>query len=152
MIPRPARNNNPFDLEAGDHWQGLMPTDRLTEQQRHERFAVFEAPEWGFRAGVVMLRNYKILYGLNTVRKVVSRLAPPNENPTNDYMNFVAHEIGVKPDDVIDITNPSTMFLLAKAVARDETGSWAPYWSDEQLLHGMRLAGVETNLNQKAAA
>jgi hypothetical protein len=141
MIPRPARNFNPGDLEGGDHWQGLMPFERMTDAQRHERFATFQSAEWGFRALVVLLRNYKLLYGLDTVRKIINRFAPPSENNTERYMNFVSLRLGVGPDDKIDVTNPDTMFKLAKSVAIDETGSWEPYWHDSQLAKGMQLAG-----------
>lgn len=144
MIPRPVRNNNPFDLDGGDHWQGLMPVEKLTDQQKHERFAVFETPEWGFRAGVVLLRNYKILYGLNTPAKIIGRFAPPNENNTQAYAAEFAHALGIAPDDVLDITNPTTMFTGSKIITRVETGSWEPYWNDQQLIRGMQLAGMET--------
>jgi hypothetical protein len=143
MLPRPVRNNNPGDLEAGDHWQGLMAPELMTDVQKHERFAVFSAAHWGFRALVVLLRNYKLLYGLNTVRAIVSRFAPPVENPTTNYAETVAHALNVKPDDKIDLSNPNTMFALAKAVTKFETGSWEPYWTDRQLSDGMVLAGCE---------
>lgn len=140
MIPRPLRNNNPGDLEAGDHWQGLMPVAQLTEQQKHERFAVFSAPEWGFRAFAVLLCNYKKLYNCNTVRKIVNRFAPPNENPTAGYAEAVAHDVGVHPDDVIDPTEGVTLFALIKSMTKFETGSWEPYWHDAQLAQGLALA------------
>lgn len=140
MIPRPARNNNPGDLEAGDHWQGLMPAAQLTDVQKHERFAVFSAPKWGFRALAVLLHNYAALYGCDTVRKIVNRFAPPTENNTNAYVDFVSHALDVWFDDHIDVTNQTTLFALCKAIATFETGSWAPYWTDEQLADGIRLA------------
>jgi hypothetical protein len=143
MLPRNARNQNPGNLEAGDHWQGLLAPELMTDQQKHERFAVFSAAHWGFRALVVLLRNYKVLYGADTVRKIVSRFAPPIENPTTAYAETVAHDVGVKPDDKIDVSNPNTMFRLAKAMTKFETGSWEPYWTDRQLSDGMALAGCE---------
>lgn len=141
MIPRPARNNNPGDLDGGDHWQGLMPVDRLTDQQKNERFAVFSAPEWGFRALVVLLRNYQTLYKANTVSKIIDHFAPPVENNTAAYKAFVAGECGVHIDDVIDQSQRPVMFKLAKAIAHDETGSWEPYWTDAELNKGLDLAG-----------
>lgn len=143
MLPRPVRNCNPGDLEAGDHWQGLLAPELMTDVQRHERFAVFSAPHYGFRALVVLLRNYKLLYGCDTVRKIVHRFAPPNENPTTAYAESVADDVGVRPDDKIDVSNPNTMFKLAKAMTKFETGSWEPYWTDRQLSDGMAAAGCE---------
>lgn len=141
MIPRPVRNNNPGDLETGDHWQGLMPQDELTEAQKHERFAVFESPEWGFRALVILLKNYKILYGIDTVQKVVDRFAPPTENNTSAYATFVAGKLGVDRQAKINTTIPKVMFGLAKAITQYETGSWEPYWHDHDLTAGMIRAG-----------
>lgn len=141
MNPRPFRNNNPGDLESGDHWQGLMPTSRLSDAQLHERFAVFETPEWGFRALVILLHNYKKLYGANTVRKVVDRFAPPNENPPT-YRTDVADALNVMPDTYIDLDNHDTLFALAKAMAKFETGSWEPYWHDTQLAKGIAMTGM----------
>lgn len=141
MIPRPVRNHNPGDLEAGDHWQGLMPVEKLTDAQKHERFAVFEAPEWGFRALVILLKNYKMLYGIDTVQKIVDRFAPPTENNTSAYVHFVADKVGVRPTAQINVAIANVMFQLAKAITQYETGSWEPFWHDRDLTAGMIRAG-----------
>ena len=96
-----------------------------------------------FKRAYEVLPNYKVLYNCDTVRKIVSRFAPPNENPTDNYLETVAHGVGVKPDDKIDVSNPNTMFALVKAMTKFETGSWEPYWTDRQLSDGMFLAGCE---------
>lgn len=141
MIPRNVRNSNPGNIDAGDHWQGLMDPANLTEAQKDERFAVFESPKWGFRAMVVLLRNYRKLYGCDTVLKIVNRFAPPVENNTHAYADQVARALGVRSDQVIDVTKRTTMFTLCKAMTRVETGSWEPYWDDGQLNDGLTLAG-----------
>jgi hypothetical protein len=121
----------------------------LLDWQKAERFAVFATPAWGFRALCVVLRNYKILYGLETVKGFVTRFAPPSENPTAAYIAFVADNMAkvlgrdVKPGDKIDVRDPDVMFALAKSIAQFETGSWEPYWTDAQLHSGMALAGCE---------
>lgn len=143
MTPRPVRNNNPGDLETGDHWQGLMPADRLTDAQKHERFATFESPKWGFRALVVVLRNYKMLHSADTVQKIVDRFAPPVENNTAAYVSFIADKLGVRPTAQINVTIPKVMFTLAKYITKYETGSWEPFWHDSDLTAGMALAGYD---------
>ena len=140
ILPRPVRNNNPGDLEAGEHWQGLEAQEKLTDAQRHERFAVFEGPEWGFRALVVLLTNYFKLYQLNTVGGIVNRFAPSKENNTSAYVAFVCDALGVLKDAPLKLDEP-TMFKLAKAIAHYETGSWEPYWHDFELKQGLALAG-----------
>lgn len=143
MIPRSARNNNPGNLEGGDHWQGLMPKDRLSGIQEHERFAVFEEAKWGFRALCILMKNYKMLHGADTVQKIIDRFAPSNENNTTAYVRFVSEKVGVQPNTQINVTIPKIMFALVKAIACYETGSWEPYWHDSELTAGMHLAGLD---------
>lgn len=69
-----------------------------------------------------VLINYKKLYGLNTVRQIISRYAPPNENQTTAYVQSVARQIGVLPDMVIDIEERGVLTVFIKAVIRMENG------------------------------
>ena len=143
MIPRPVRNNNPGDLQAGAPWAGLMPTERLTPLQQHERFAVFETPEWGFRALCIVLRNYQRLHGANNVAEIIGRFAPPEENNTAAYIAEVAGAMNVAATQALDLGDPARLFALAKAITREETGSWEPYWQDAQLQSGIAMAGEQ---------
>ena len=143
MTPRPVRNNNPGDLEIGAPWRGLMPDEDMTEAQKHERFAVFQSPAWGFRALLKVLQSYQKLHGLDTVRKMVARFAPPSENDTQQYANFVASEMQIGADDKLDIFQPRTAFAAAKAFTKMETGGWEPFWHDADLKHGMSMAGYD---------
>jgi hypothetical protein len=143
MTPRSVRNSNPGNLRKGEPWQGLMPADQMTPEQRAETsFAVFKEPKWGFRALAILLRNYHTMYGLSTVRQIINRFAPTNENDTNSYINHVAEQIGVAPDDKIDSSRRIISFHLCKAIAKHETGSWEPYWTDTCLADGLDLAGL----------
>ncbi len=69
--------------------------------------------------------------GLNTVRQIISRYAPPNENQTTAYVQTVAKQLGVLPDVVIDIEERGVLTVLIKAVIRMENGI-QPY-SDETI-------------------
>ena len=73
-IPRGIRNNNPLNLRVGNNWKGEVsqPTDHTFEQ--------FTEMKWGVRAAFIVLRNYIKRHKLNTVRKIISRWAPANEN------------------------------------------------------------------------
>jgi hypothetical protein len=146
MIPRPVRNNNPGDLEHAKHgsdWVGLLPECDMTPAQKAEpRFCVFANPQMGFRALVILLRNYQRLYSCNTIAEIVSRFAPPVENPTAEYTDTIAYDCGVSPDAPFDLSVRENMFKCAKAIARFETGSWAPYWADQELDLGIGLTGL----------
>ncbi len=125
--PRGIRNNNPGNIRHGENWQGLNPNSRSIDAA----FCVFNTPVAGIRALAKVLINYKKLYGLNTVRQIISRYAPPNENQTTAYVQTVAKQLGVLPDVVIDIEERGVLTVLIKAVIRMENGI-QPY-SDETI-------------------
>lgn len=138
-----VRNNNPGNLRIGQPWQGLMPLSEMNADQRAEKaFCVFREPKWGFRALAILLRNDGHVFGpALSVRKIIDRFAPPNENDTQAYILAVAHEVGLDPDAYADTSKREIVFPLCKAIARHETGSWEPYWSDDMLNAGLDLAG-----------
>lgn len=122
--PRGIRNNNPgnIDYNAANNWQGQLPYDRAIES----RFCRFVSPEYGIRALMALLRTYQRKYGLNTVSGLISRWAPSKENNTNSYVNAVAKEIGVSPQDNINVFDKDMSIKLAKAIIRHENGQ-QPY-------------------------
>lgn len=116
---RGIRNNNPGNIRAGDQWQGMTGIDG-------GGFVIFSAPEWGIRAMTVLIRNYRNLYGINTVRGIIARWAPPNENNTGAYISSVANQVGVGPDSEL---TESHIPALLRAIIRHENGS-QPYSAD----------------------
>jgi len=139
MTLRPVRDSNPGDLEAGDHWQGLLPKNQMTpEQVAEDRFAVFASPKWGFRAMAIILLNYARVHHLSTIREIVSRWAPPEENKTEAYIKDVADRVGVSPDISLDFTKPDLLASLARAIAIHECGGW--FFKDADLNAGVALA------------
>lgn len=134
MTARGIRNNNPGNIRHGDAWQGLA------EQQTDSSFCVFRSPEYGIRALAKVLMNYEKKYGLNTVRKIISRYAPENENDTDAYVKSVAGQLGVDADEPITVRDKATLLVLVKAIIRHENGE-QPY-SNEILLKGLEMAGV----------
>ena len=131
--PRGIRNNNPGNIRHGQNWQGLNPEGRNIDPA----FCVFKSPVFGIRALAKVLMNYKKIHGLNTVRQIISRYAPPNENQTKAYIQTVAQQIGVYPDTVIDIEERGILTVFIKAVIRMENGI-QPY-SDELIQQGIDL-------------
>ena len=131
--PRGIRNNNPGNIRHGQNWQGLNPDGRNIDPA----FCVFKSPVFGIRALAKVLMNYKKIHGLNTVRQIISRYAPPNENQTKAYIQTVAQQIGVYPDTIIDIEEHGILTVFIKAVIRMENGI-QPY-SDELIQQGIDL-------------
>lgn len=134
QLPRGIRNNNPGNIRHGANWQGL----NLNSRKIDPAFCVFTTPVYGIRALVKVLINYKKIHGLNTVRQIVGRYAPPNENQTTAYIQSVAKQLGVYPDTVIDIEERGVLTVFIKAVIRMENGI-QPY-SDETIQQGIELA------------
>lgn len=133
QTPRGIRNNNPGNIRHGANWQGLNPDGRKIDPA----FCVFIAPVYGIRALATVLTNYKKIHNLNTVRQIISRYAPPNENQTAAYIQSIARQLGVYPDTVIDIEERGVLTVFIKAVIRMENGI-QPY-SDEIIQQGIEL-------------
>ncbi len=133
QLSRGIRNNNPGNIRQGANWQGLNPNGRNIDSA----FCVFESPVFGIRALAKVLINYKKIHGLNTVRQIVSRYAPPNENQTAAYIQTVAKQLEVYPDTKIDIEERGVLTVFIKAVIRMENGI-QPY-SDEVIQEGIDL-------------
>jgi hypothetical protein len=113
---RGERNNNPGNIRLSSvKWQGEI-------SGQDTAFATFATPEDGIRALAKLLRNYQTKNGLNTVRGIINRYAPPVENNTSAYVAAVAAAVGVAPDDQIDTGNPTTLNALVNAIIRHENG------------------------------
>jgi hypothetical protein len=141
--PRPLRNNNPFDIRITvppTPWQGLA-ADMNPAQQAETAFCVFKTPAFGFRAAAVVLISYKDKHAIQTIRGVISRLAPPSENDTGAYIAHVCSMTKMGPDDVIDLHTYEVQQPLIKAIATHEAGSWL--WDDKDLDTGLTMAGIQ---------
>ncbi len=133
MTSRGIRNHNPGNIRKGDLWQGRAP------EQADPDFVQFETMAWGIRALVMLLRKYRIKYGLTTIRGVISRWAPPNENDTDAYVHAVS--AGWKEPDAFLPDDRETYLRLAQGIARHENGKDAEQITQEEWDAGMTLAG-----------
>jgi len=130
--PRGIRNDNPGNIErTNDTWMGMS-----YDQSGDSRFVVFSAPVYGLRALMIVLRNYQKLYDLNTIEQIVTRWAPPHENPTDKYIWHVSTKMGVASTAPIDLDDRETLVRLTKAMVRHENGTPPDDrkdWYDEDL-------------------
>ena len=97
MKSRGLRNNNPLNIRRTgvDTWKGMSTS------QTDELFLQFESMVMGYRAAAVLIRNYDIMYGINTVSAIISRWAPSSENNTLAYIRRVCHLTEFAPDHLI---------------------------------------------------
>lgn len=116
--PAGVRNNNPGNLRITDiNWQGKVPVSKNTDK----RFEQFYTYEYGVRA---MLKDIINDYnkGKKSVRKLISEYSPPSENSTEAYINWVSQNLGVKPDDTLNMTK-DTLKTFAIAIIKMENGT-----------------------------
>jgi len=116
--PRGIRNNNPGNIRLGDPWQGM------SQMQNDKSFVQFDNPLYGIRALNKVLKTYYTRYGLNTVRGIILRWAPPNENDTDAYVQTVASALGVDADQTINVNEYAP--ALSAAIIKHENGQ-QPY-------------------------
>lgn len=83
---RGIRNKNPFNIRKSmnNNWLGKIDgSDR--------DFETFNSMVLGLRAGLKLLFTY-IDRGDNTIEKIIQRFAPPSENSTNAYIEYVQRD------------------------------------------------------------
>ena len=114
LEPRGIRNNNPGNIRISDNaWQGKVTpnTDGTFEQ--------FDTMVNGVRALAITLSNYQRLYGIDTVRGLITRWSATDQDA---YVADVASALGVDPDDTISVTDPATLTALVNAIITQENG------------------------------
>lgn len=117
-LPQGYRNNNPLNIIISpEQWQGKLVnnTDGKYEQ--------FSSMLYGYRAAFRNLHTYMAKYGLNTIAAIINRWAPPTENPTQQFIDYVSNRIGVAPDRTISYSDKQTMCNLVYAMAEFENGT-----------------------------
>lgn len=85
-------------------------------------FKQFSSMEWGYRAMFVLLDTYARRYGLNTIRGMISRYAPPSENNTEAYIAAVCEWTGIAADEEVDTRSRRDMVPIVVAMSRIENG------------------------------
>lgn len=144
---RGVRNHNPGNLRRSkDPWQGLAAT------QGDREFFTFKGPAWGIRALAKTLITYQDKYGLRTVRTIINRWAPPKgdrngaapggeyRQDTSSYVRHVAEQMGVDPDDRLDLHDYDDLYPLVVAIIAHECAGYR--YPADVVRRGLELAGV----------
>lgn len=115
--PRGLRNNNPGNIRINnDLFQGEV------KPSSDKEFKQFETMAYGYRAIFRILKNYHNNYKLDTIRKMISRWAPPKENHTEKYIQIVSAYAGIPADDPINVNNRELMIRIVAGMSRMENG------------------------------
>ncbi len=93
--PRGVVNNNPGNIRGSSRfkWNGEVGRD-------DKDFAKFESVEYGFRAMAKLITNYFTGFNgkrapIKSIQGIIYKYAPPVENESANYMNFVSKRLGV---------------------------------------------------------
>lgn len=128
-MPRNLRNNNALNIEATvsgkSAWKGEM-------LQSDGRYARFETPQHGIRAGLYLLRKaYTQRHGLLTVHDIIHRWAPLGDNSEASVNNYIAHvskALGVTPKQILRLEHDDEQLIaIFMAMAEFEGGLPLPY-------------------------
>ena len=122
-VPRGIRNNNPLNIiRTKTVWMGMA------KEQKDRRFVTFEKMGYGWRAAFVLLtRTYYRKWHLNTIRKIITRWAPPQDgNNVGRYINFVASRMRHDADATLPPPwqEPERWQDLAWVMAMMENGNY----------------------------
>lgn len=126
-MSRGLDNRNPGNIRRSQvRYKGEVRPSRDPE------FKEFESLAWGYRAIFVLLDTYRIRYGIDTIRGMISRWAPPSENHTDAYVRAVVRRTGIAEERPLDTRDRRTMIPLAAAISQVENGVAADMKAVEQ--------------------
>ena len=116
-LPRGLRLCNPGNIRINsDLFQGEV------RPSKDKSFKQFEMMTYGYRAIFKILSNYYRNYKLDTIRKMIGRWAPENENDTEAYIKAVSDYAGIPADDPININDREQMILIVGGLRKVENG------------------------------
>jgi hypothetical protein len=99
--------------------------------------------------GLFQLGRQLELYGnrgLNSVRAIISRFAPPGENNTAAYIANVASRLGVGADQSLNLNNPALLANMMNAITTHEQG-YNPYSRDLVTREAQRAIAANVTQN-----
>ena len=141
---RGIRNNNPLNIRhSSNRWQGM------TEKQTDPSFVQFRSMAYGYRAACKVLQTYYQRFRTEgkpfTVRTIISRWAPPEDNnDTESYIRSVlligglgGQEILFPPDNPLGYERLERLLIAMTCV---ECGTGTNRVDSKMILEGYRMA------------
>ena len=126
---KPTMFNNPGNIEIGQGYAGE------TGDTYADRFAVFDSPQMGVRALGRDIKT-KINRFDGDLQSIINQYAPPNENDTDNYFEFVRDQVGS------DTITESDLGAVVRAIITMENKPEiaAQYLNDSVFNEGLELA------------
>ena len=143
MKARGIRNNNPLNIRRStDRWKGAR------KEQTDKAFVQFESMAYGYRAAWKTLQSYHKRFCRQgkafTVRNIICRWAPPNENDTETYIRTVLQLSGI--DEQENLVSPEMLMSyrslskLLGAMTVMENGIRPHQVNTEAIYQGYKMA------------
>lgn len=107
MRNRGQRNNNPINLRYANQYEAVG--------RDKDDFAVFLTPETGWRAAHAQIQLDQDRG--HTLQSFIFKFAPPNENNTNEYLEYVTFRLRVEPTIPLNVISK---YALAGLMAKME--------------------------------
>ena len=92
-------------------WQGQTGS--------YKGFAQFENTDYSIRAGVKILRSYR-MRNIKTIRQIIETFAPATENDTERYITSVCKWTGYSASQ--EVSSPVIASMVLASMIRMETG------------------------------
>lgn len=114
---RGMRNNNPLNIEfsVNNSWRGAR------RPRTDTRFEEFTSLEYGLRAGFIILKKYLLSHRCRTLADIIRKWAPATENPTSEYIKFVAYRSGIPATDRLKFSDKNKLCRIVQAMCMYES-------------------------------
>ena len=143
MKPRGIRNNNPLNIRhSADQWQGVR------QEQTDKSFVQFKSMAYGYRAAWKTLQSYYNRFCQQskafTIRNIIHRWAPPNENDTQAYICTIVQLSGIEEEENLlppnNVIGYERLSKLLAAMTVMENGIRTNKVDTEAIFQGYKLA------------
>ena len=126
---KPTMFNNPGNIEIGQGYAGE------TGDTYADRFAVFDSPQMGVRALGRDIKT-KINRFDGDLQSIINQYAPPNENDTNNYFEYVKEQVGSD-----NITESDLGAVVRAIITMENKPEIAAQYLDDSIFNeGLELA------------
>ena len=116
--PRGIRNNNPLNIvhSAKNCWLGVVTP------QDDPKFVQFATMYYGMRAAYIIMFRYMQRDRDITIAQLITKWAPPSENSTQNYIDFVCKRTKLKTVYLLRWLRKADWVALGLAMAYAENG------------------------------
>ena len=137
--------HNPLGMRPPDSW---LPSGTKNTFSRQ-----FDTDDEGFQAAASQLLRYYQRDHLDTIEGIVSKWAPQDDgNDTDQYIKDVARATGYASNQHLNLSDPSVLASIMKAMMDKEGTRHAPYTRDQIQVIITKPPGGDVNVTTKGAS